>query len=87
MLQPEQLRLMIEEMRRPERNRVRLRAVSEGVRRHMNPHPAGQKEENVPCLDGTQLQGLQHKYRETVLFFPSEVRRRLPHPGKHTLSS
>lgn len=39
----------------------------------MNPHPAGQKEENVPSLDGVPVQGLQHKYRETVLFFPSEV--------------
>lgn len=37
----------------------------------MNPHPAGQVELNVPRLDGVSLPGMQHKYRETVLFFPS----------------
>jgi KamA family protein len=37
----------------------------------LNPHPAGQLELNVPQLDGTSLPGMQHKYRETVLFFPS----------------
>ena len=26
---------------------------------------------NVPMLDGRPLTGLQHKYRETVLFFPA----------------
>lgn len=36
----------------------------------MNPHPAGQMTHNVPYLDGRPLSGLQHKYRETVLFFP-----------------
>jgi KamA family protein len=37
----------------------------------LNPHPAGQVELNVPRLDGQALPGMQHKYRETVLFFPS----------------
>ena len=37
----------------------------------MNPHPAGQLTHNVPALDDRPLQGIQHKYRETVLFFPS----------------
>lgn len=36
-----------------------------------NPHPAGQLTYNVPQLDGKPLTGLQHKYNETVLFFPS----------------
>jgi L-lysine 2,3-aminomutase len=36
----------------------------------MNPHPAGQMELNVPVLNGLELRGCQHKYRETVLFFP-----------------
>jgi KamA family protein len=40
------------------------------IRRGLNPHPAGQMELNVPELDGVPLPGLQHKYRETVLFFP-----------------
>ncbi|MDN7804537.1 KamA family radical SAM protein [Burkholderia gladioli] len=41
------------------------------IRLRMNPHPAGQLTHNVPHLDGVPLPGMQHKYRETVLFFPS----------------
>ncbi len=37
----------------------------------LNPNPAGQRTLNVPRLDGRPLAGVQHKYRETVLFFPS----------------
>ena len=37
----------------------------------LNPHPASQKY-NVPSVDGILLSGVQHKYRETVLFFPSQ---------------
>ena len=36
-----------------------------------NPHPAGQMEMNVPLVDGSPVAGMQHKYDETVLFFPS----------------
>lgn len=42
------------------------------VRMKLNPHPAGQMEMNVPIFRRHQVQGLQHKYRETVLFFPSQ---------------
>jgi KamA family protein len=41
------------------------------VRKQLNPHPAGQMEHNVPEFDGVKMTGMQHKYRETVLFFPS----------------
>src|SRR4029079_1333417 len=41
------------------------------LRRRLNPHPAGQMELNVPQEDGETIPGTQHKYRETVLFFPS----------------
>ena len=41
------------------------------IQMRMNPHPAGQIELNVPAVDGEKLPGCQHKYRETVLFFPS----------------
>ena len=41
------------------------------IRMSLNPHPAGQLSHNVPTLDGRRLQGLQHKCRETVLFFPA----------------
>jgi KamA family protein len=42
------------------------------IRLDLNPHPAGQLTHNVPTLEGRPVQGLQHKYRETVLFFPSQ---------------
>jgi L-lysine 2,3-aminomutase len=41
------------------------------IRRTLNPHPAGQMTHNVPIWRGQPLAGVQHKYRETVLFFPS----------------
>jgi hypothetical protein len=40
------------------------------IQMRMNPHPAGQMELNVPTVGGEELPGCQHKYRETVLFFP-----------------
>lgn len=42
------------------------------IRMELNPHPAGQMVKNVPEIDGIKLTGLQHKYRETGLFFPSQ---------------
>ncbi|NWB30546.1 KamA family radical SAM protein [Pseudomonas gingeri] len=42
----------------------------EEVWQRMNPHPAGQLTHNTVTLDGKPLSGIQHKYRETVLFFP-----------------
>ncbi len=42
------------------------------IQARLNPHPAGQMELNVPRLHGRALPGIQHKYRETVLFFPSQ---------------
>ena len=50
------------EMIEAEANRIRL---------ELNPHPAGQLTHNVPMLGDERLTGIQHKYRETVLFFPS----------------
>lgn len=41
------------------------------IRMQLNPNPAGQKE-NIPSVDGQELRGMQHKYRETALFFPSQ---------------
>jgi len=47
--------------------------VANTIRLQLNPHPAGQMELNVPRLkDGTKLYGMQHKYDETCLFFPSQ---------------
>lgn len=41
------------------------------IRLSLNPNPAGQ-EHNVPMLGEVKLRGVQHKYPETVLFFPSQ---------------
>ena len=43
----------------------------EKIRLSLNPNPAGQ-ENNVPYLGEIKLKGIQHKYPETVLFFPSQ---------------
>jgi KamA family protein len=48
----------------------KIEGMVRDIRMRMNPHPAGQMTHNVPYLDGRPLSGLQHKYRETVLFFP-----------------
>ncbi len=48
-----------------------LKATADEIRARMNPHPAGQQTLNVPSLEGEPLNGMQHKYRETVLFFPT----------------
>lgn len=42
------------------------------IRLNLNPHPAGQLEKNVPAHDGKVLRGMQHKYDETILFFPAQ---------------
>lgn len=49
-----------------------IRQEVNAIRRSLNPHPDGQITHNVPHLDGRPLPGLQHKYRETVLFFPGQ---------------
>ena len=68
MFPEEDLAPIIHHMRRNADEQVR--AHVQAIRRRLNPHPAGQTDLNVPTLDGTPIPGLQHKYRETVLFFP-----------------
>ena len=53
-------------------SRIILREEVEKIRQGLNPHPAQQKELNVPRLGEEEVPGMQHKYRETVLFFPAE---------------
>ncbi|MBN1313131.1 MAG: lysine 2,3-aminomutase [Anaerolineae bacterium] len=50
----------------------RQRKVFRRIRMGYNPHPAGQKTHNVPRLNGERIPGLQHKYAETVLYFPAQ---------------
>lgn len=49
----------------------KLRNGVHDIRMQLNPNPAGQ-EFNVPIVDRQRLHGMQHKYRETALFFPSQ---------------
>lgn len=49
-----------------------IKRLANEIRVKLNPHPAGQVEHNVPTLNGEMLLGIQHKYDETVLFFPSQ---------------
>jgi KamA family protein len=54
-------------------SRNEIRTLAQELRAGLNPHPAGQLQLNVPRRrDGEAIPGLQHKYRETVLFFPSQ---------------
>ena len=48
-----------------------IAALVNEIRAELNPHPALQMELNLPrTAAGERINGLQHKYRETVLFFP-----------------
>ncbi|MFD9949877.1 KamA family radical SAM protein [Nonomuraea sp. NPDC059023] len=49
-----------------------LNAEANKVRAQLNPHPAGQMELNVPRIGREPVPGMQHKYPETVLFFPKQ---------------
>ena len=71
MLKSEHFDQMAEVIKRGDRKEIQETANT--IRLQLNPHPAGQMELNVPTLkDGTKLYGMQHKYNETVLFFPSQ---------------
>ncbi|RME33172.1 MAG: lysine 2,3-aminomutase [Gammaproteobacteria bacterium] len=69
MLSPEHFRRVSDAM--DTGDRAHLAREVDAVRRELNPHPAGQMEHNVPRPDGKPLRGVQHKYAETVLFFPA----------------
>lgn len=53
-------------------DKQKIKEAANEIRMQLNPHPAGQLEYNVPMIEGQKLYGMQHKYRETVLFFPSQ---------------
>jgi L-lysine 2,3-aminomutase len=53
-------------------NKDIIKTIANKIRLQLNPHPAGQMDMNVPTLHGNTISGMQHKYKETVLFFPSQ---------------
>jgi KamA family protein len=69
MLDPEDLDVLVDLVRRGA-PAAELRAEAHTIQTRMNPHPGGQMDLNVPTLDSAPLEGVQHKYRETVLYFP-----------------
>ncbi len=71
MLRPEHFDRIADLLKRGA-SEAEIEAAAHEIRLQLNPHPAGQMEYNVPELDGKKLPGMQHKYRETVLFFPSQ---------------
>ena len=52
-------------------NKEELKTEINEIRLQFNPHPDGQLSHNIPQIDGIKLTGIQHKYKETLLFFPS----------------
>ena len=52
-------------------SRPEISKVANQIRMELNPNPAGQAS-NVPVLNGEKLVGIQHKYNETMLFFPTQ---------------
>lgn len=48
-----------------------VKQISDEIRMELNPHPAGQLIANVPFHENVPIGGLQHKYKETVLIFPT----------------
>ncbi len=72
MLKTQHFEAMAEKLKNNADKKEIAQAANE-IRLQLNPHPAGQLELNVPVLrDGTKLYGMQHKYKETCLFFPSQ---------------
>lgn len=53
-------------------DKAAIKLEANKIREKLNPHPAGQMEFNVPELNGVKLTGVQHKYNETMLFFPAQ---------------
>ncbi|RCG22390.1 lysine 2,3-aminomutase [Sphaerisporangium album] len=49
-----------------------VQTAANRVRMRLNPHPAGQMELNMPRVGNEPMPGIQHKYPETVLFFPKQ---------------
>ncbi|MFQ5891133.1 MAG: lysine 2,3-aminomutase, partial [Gemmatimonadota bacterium] len=69
MLRPAEFEALATAVRQDERSEI-VQVVA-SIRSRLNPHPAGQADDNVPRLDGEPVPGIQHKYRETALVFPA----------------
>ena len=52
-------------------NSLQMKELIQSILHQLNPNPSGQSH-NVPYFNGVFLNGVQHKYKQTVLFFPSQ---------------
>ncbi|TDB97784.1 lysine 2,3-aminomutase [Actinomadura sp. 7K534] len=71
MLPPEDVAHLSDLLRR-EAPKAEVEAAAHRVRMKLNPHPAGQMELNIPSFGDGKIPGMQHKYDETVLYFPKQ---------------
>lgn len=71
MLEPEHFEL-VAGLIRSCADKQELKAAVREIHMQLNPHPAEQLTLNVPYHDSIKISGVQHKYRETVVFFPSQ---------------
>ena len=71
MLEESELKLMVDLIRKKADSKE-IEREARRIQMSLNPHPAGQMELNVPVEDGELINGIQHKYPETILFFPSQ---------------
>jgi len=72
MLAPSDLKLVEEAIACGPSAKKRIRGVADQIRDQLNPQPGDQKTKNIPTLDDQLLPGIQHKYKNTILFFPSQ---------------
>lgn len=59
------------ELLRANASKDEIKVVANKIRNGLNPHPSGQMTANVPIMDNNTIPGIQHKYKETALVFPS----------------
>ncbi len=70
MLSNEQFDAMADVLRKKS-SIAEINQAADDIRLELNPHPAGQMTINIPSMGEEPVQGVQHKYRETCLIFPS----------------
>ena len=71
MLASEDLSVM-QDLVRKDASQDELQEAARKIRYRMNPQPDGQKQYNVPRYQGEPIPGMQHKYADTVLYFPRQ---------------
>ena len=70
MLAPKNMKLILDALKNEET--AEIKKTARRIQMKMNPQPAGQLQLNVPKENNQYLNGIQHKYKETVLFFPEQ---------------